>query len=262
MQKTKTPSPRALLTGLVCLGVIPFAAGCGESTSTRAAATTTPATRRTANPPSTTVTSASHGASVRRSATAARRHRSARRKARVRQAFSSLANAKPAPKLSPAQRAHGAVDDIELTSPAIRSQSGAPATISRENTCYGADQIPALNWKNIPPGTAELAIFVISVAPVNHQLFYDWVVTGINPSLRGIASGQAPPGATTHPNSTGHATYTICPPGGKSETYLIALLALPTKLKITPGETPSELHKQALDTAHHSGLLVGSYQHT
>jgi phosphatidylethanolamine-binding protein (PEBP) family uncharacterized protein len=250
------PRQDAIVASLLCLAATPVLAGCGESNPA------SQATATSAQPATTTVASTSQARNLKPAApSSAEQHHSARAKARVRQAFSSLANAKPAPKLPATQRAHLAVDDIELTSPAVHSQTGAPATIATASTCYGADRSPGLNWKNIPSGTAELAIFVISTTPVDNQLYYDWIVTGLNPGLHGILAGQTPAGATTHPNSKGSATYSICPPSGKSETYLIAVYALPTKLQTTPGETPNQLHLQALHTARHSGLLVGSYQH-
>ena len=258
----RTPRRWALLTSILCLAALPLAAGCGESNATQAAATTTPPTNNTTTTTPTTTTTTSQATSAKPPAPATAHPPAAAAKGRVRKAFSSLANAKPAPKLPAAQRANLAVDDIELTSPAIHAHNGTPATIARENTCDGANQTPALNWKNIPPGTAELAIFIISTTPVNNKLFYDWAITGINPHLHGIPAGQTPPQTITGRNSYGNTNYSICPPPGKNETYLIALYALPHKLNTTPGYEPNQLRKQTLHTAHHSGLLVGSYQHT
>jgi hypothetical protein len=46
MPRTKTPSPRNLLPGLLCLAILPLTAGCGETNNTtQAAATTTPTTQ-------------------------------------------------------------------------------------------------------------------------------------------------------------------------------------------------------------------------
>jgi phosphatidylethanolamine-binding protein (PEBP) family uncharacterized protein len=257
---TNTPPPRtahpripraALLSSILCLAALPLATSCGESnTSSQQAAanTTTPnPTTTTSNPTTTASNPALHTQTP-------AHHPGAPAKTRVHQALSSLANAKPAPKLPASQKAKLAVDDIELTSPAIHTQNGAPATLSRENTCYGHDLTPALNWKNTPPGTTELAIFIISIKPINNELHYDWAITGINPSLHSIPTNQTPPGTTTN------TKYTICPPPHNNETYLTAIYALPHKLTTTPGTTPNQLHKQATHTAHHAGLLVSSYQ--
>jgi phosphatidylethanolamine-binding protein (PEBP) family uncharacterized protein len=248
----RTPRAAALLSSILCLVALPLAAGCGEaSTSSQQAAanTTTPNPATTASSPVTTA-----GNPTPDSQTTPGRHSSAPAKTRTHQALSSLANAKPAPKLPASQKAKLAVDDIELTSPSIHTQNGAPATLARENTCYGHDLTPALNWKTVPPGTAELAIFIISIKPVNNELHYDWAITGINPNLHNIPTNQTPPGTTTH------TKYTICPPPHTNETYLTAIYALPHKLTTTPGTTPNQLHKQATHTAHHAGLLVSSYQ--
>jgi phosphatidylethanolamine-binding protein (PEBP) family uncharacterized protein len=235
---------------------LPAAAGCGEASTTSQVANHPTAVTTTATTPARTTATVSKapGAATRPSATG--RHTNSRVKTSVGQALSSLANAKPANKLPASQRARLAVDDIELTSPSMHTHTSGLPTIDRENTCNGKDLTPALNWKNVPPNTAELAIFIISTTPVDNKLFYDWAVTGIEPSLHGVSAGHIPSSAHLNTN------YTICPPQGKAENYLVALFALPQKLSVTPGENPNELHKLALHTAHHSGLLVGSYQNT
>jgi phosphatidylethanolamine-binding protein (PEBP) family uncharacterized protein len=136
------------------------------------------------------------------------------------------------------------------------------AMLSTANTCYGADQHPALRWKNIPAGTAEIAIAVLSTKPVNNKLFYNWTITGINPALHEIPAGQTPPGTITATNSYGHPTYSICPPAGTQETYATIIYALPTPLHQTPGFNPTTLHTQIQHTTHHTGLLITTYHHT
>jgi phosphatidylethanolamine-binding protein (PEBP) family uncharacterized protein len=246
---------RALLASVLCAVALPIAAGCGEASTTSQVANQ-PTTTAATTPPARTTATVSKASSAATRPSASSQHTSSHTKTSVGQALSSLANAKPASKLPANQRARLAVDDIELTSPSMHTHAGGLPTIDRENTCNGGDLTPALDWKNIPPNTAELAIFIISTTPVDNKLFYDWAVTGIEPSLHGISAGHLP--STAHLNTS----YTICPPQGKGENYLVALFALPQKLSVTPGENPNELHKLALHIAHHSGLLVGSYQNT
>jgi phosphatidylethanolamine-binding protein (PEBP) family uncharacterized protein len=253
------PRGCALLASLLCVMALPIAAGCGEASTTSQVANHPTAVTTTATIPAGTTAAESKARSARSAASRPRvagQQISSHAKTSAGQALSSLANAKPANKLPASQRARLAVDDIELTSPSMHTHASGLPTIGRENTCNGKDLTPALNWKNIPPNTVELAIFIISTTPVDKKLFYDWAVTGIEPSLHGISAGHIPP--TAHLNTS----YTICPPQGKDENYLVALFALPQKLPVTPGENPNELHKLALHTAHHSGLLVGSYQNT
>jgi phosphatidylethanolamine-binding protein (PEBP) family uncharacterized protein len=254
---------RALCTSALALAA--FTAGCGETSQKPTASTTpsnatqtTPATTQPA--PATTATQAAHTSAPGKPAA----HRTASSKARhasVRSTLSSLANAKPAPKSTPAQLSKLAVADIQLTSPAIDTATGGPAIIASQYTCQGSDRSPALHWQGIPAGTAELALFAISTTPVDNKLFFDWALAGINPSQNGIPAGQLPAGAIPGRNSYGTATYKLCPPNGKPETYVFALFALPKTLHPTAGFDPATLRKQALHTAHHSGLLIATTQH-
>lgn len=256
--RRRAPLALGMLCAAVLSAAIAVASGCGESNSTPAAANP-PANTTTTTPATTTSTSQSPtgATTTTTSDTPSHHERSALAKERARAAFQSLANAKPAPKPTPAQRANRPISDIPLTSPDIDT---ATNTLPTENTCYGADRHPTLRWKNIPPGTAEIAITILSTKPVNNQLFYDWAITGIPPTLHEIPAGQTPPGATTIPNSYGHPTYNICPTPNTNETYVIIISALPTTLHPTP--TTTTIHTQIQHTTHHTGLLITTYHHT
>jgi phosphatidylethanolamine-binding protein (PEBP) family uncharacterized protein len=242
---------------LLCLAAI--ITGCGETSKTKTEAsapasqsTTTADPAATTEPGTTSTAATAAGGKPQATTTTAARHgRSALAKARARAAFESLAHAKPAPKLTPTQQAERPIADIQLTSPALQKTK-----IPAENTCHGANNSPALHWANIPPGTAELAIFLLSAKPANNHLVYDWAITHINPSLNELKTGQTPPEAITGRNSQGTTTYNICPPTNKPETYILALYALPTKLPATPGYNPTTLRTQAKHTTHHIGTII------
>jgi phosphatidylethanolamine-binding protein (PEBP) family uncharacterized protein len=258
--RPKTMPRRALALGLLCAAALSVtaASSCGESNSTPAAANPPASTPTTPAPASSTSPDSAETPASTSTTSDSHHGRSALAKERARAAFQSLANAKPAPKLTPAQ-AKRPISDIQLTSPNINT---ATNTLATENTCYGANHHPTLRWKNIPPGTAEIAIAILSTKPVNNQLFYDWTITGIPPTLHEIPAGQTPPGATNAPNSYGHPTYNICPPPGNTETYAIIIYALPTTLHPTPNTTPTTIHTQIQHTTHHTGLLITTYHHT
>jgi phosphatidylethanolamine-binding protein (PEBP) family uncharacterized protein len=234
--------------------------GCGESGKTPVAsapASTAPTTTQ-APPASTSPTSStpspSSSASEQHSAPTGHHGKSEAAKARAREAFQSLANAKPAPKQTAAQRANSLVSDVRLASPAVPG-----GKLSSESTCNGADRSPALRWSNIPPGTSEIAVVAISATPVAGKLFFDWAVAGLSPNLHEIPAGQLPQGAIVGRNSYGSNGYKICPPAGAHETYVIDLYALPASLHLTTGFDPATLRTQALGSARHVGLLIASY---
>ena len=164
----------------------------------------------------------------------------------------------PAPKISAAERASLPTSDISLSSTAITQHPGTPSTIAATYTCHGANSSPPLHWSGIPTGTKELALFAISTTPVKNKLFFDWSLAHINPALTSLNAAQTPPGAVTGTNSYGHTAYNICPPTGKSETYVFVLYALPRSLSPKQGYDPATLRTQAMHTARHTGLLAGT----
>jgi phosphatidylethanolamine-binding protein (PEBP) family uncharacterized protein len=260
---------RALRVGACCAAVATIA-GCGSQTTSStspSAAANTPTTQTAATTTATTATgptttSATASSSVAR--TRARPVTAPVRRAsrhRLRQTLSSLSTAKRQHQLTPTQLSKLAIADIALSSPAFGAP-GTSATLPREHTCRGADRSPPLRWQGLPANTAELALFVLSVTPVNGQLFFDWAVTGLSPSLTGLKAGQLPVGAILGRNSYGQNAYSICPPAGKNEDYVFTLYALPQKIAASPGFDPATLRTQALQAARHSGLLIATYKPT
>lgn len=205
-----------------------------------------PSTRKDGGPPS---SSAASGADQK----VARRRRS-----HVHLVLPS-ANSKPAPKLTPAQQARLTVADISLSGAGITQHVGSTGTIARQYTCAGANSSPPLRWSGVPAGTKEMVLFAMSLVPVSNKLFFDWAVAGLNPGSGGIPASQLPPGAIVGRNSYGQTAYSICPPGGKRESYVFAVYALPQHLSIAPGFDPATVREQAKQVARHAGLLVGSY---
>ena len=165
-----------------------------------------------------------------------------------------------APKITAEERATLPTADIALSSPAIKQHAGsATYTLAREYTCHGADRSPPLRWSNVPGNTQELALLVMNTTPVAGSLFFDWAVAAINPSTHELQPGKLPSGAVTGRNSYGHSTYSLCPPGGKTETFLFLLYALPRSLAPQPNFDPATLRAQAMKIARHTGLLAGTY---
>jgi phosphatidylethanolamine-binding protein (PEBP) family uncharacterized protein len=88
-------------------------------------------------------------------------------------------------------------------------------------------------------------MFVVNLRPVNHSLFFDWAVAGVSPTSHGIATGKLPPGAVAGRNSSGKIGYSICPPRGRYERYIVRLLALPHSLTAQSGFDPATLYAEA-----------------
>jgi len=160
---------------------------------------------------------------------------------------------------TPEQVAHATVADMSLESPAIVASGGSPGRLAATYTCDGKDSWPALHWGGVPAGTAELALFVMNVQPVGEQLFVDWAVAGLDPSLEEIKAGELPKGAIVGTNSFGKRGYSVCPPG-TGEIYMFALYALPQRLSPAKGFDARELRKEILGVSGNVGLLPAVYE--
>jgi phosphatidylethanolamine-binding protein (PEBP) family uncharacterized protein len=255
--------PTKQLAATLALLALPLLAGCGSTTSppatttapavasattpTQTAPTTTPTTSQPTTTPNTTTTTTPKPQPPQ---APAKHHHSV---------IASIGNATPAPKFSPQQHAKLARADIPLTSPAITQTPGQPATLQSEYTCDGADHWPTLRWGKTPTGTQEIAIFILNTKPIHNQLYFDWAIAHINPTLHEIQAGQQPPQTILGNNSTNTTTYHLCPPTNNPETYAIALYALPKTLNPQPKFNPTTLREQALHTAQHAALLITTY---
>jgi phosphatidylethanolamine-binding protein (PEBP) family uncharacterized protein len=159
---------------------------------------------------------------------------------------------------TPAEVAHATVADLTLQSPAIVAGNGSPGHLAPTYTCDGKGTWPALSWQGVPPGTAELALYVMSLQPVQGQIFVDWAVAGLDPGLGGIQAARLPPGAVVGRNGFGKRGYEICPQGG-GEAYMFAVYALPRSLSPPKGFDPLKLRSQILALAGNVGLLPALY---
>ncbi|HSZ68919.1 MAG TPA: hypothetical protein VK756_01020 [Solirubrobacteraceae bacterium] len=253
------------LLAAIALALAALTTGCGETTKTPAAAapSTTAASASTSTAAPATASTTGTGATpaaVPPTKTASgslgggRSHRTS--KAHL---VLPPPGSHPEPPLSASQRAHVAVADIALSSPAIvQSRSSSAYALGQQYTCRGSDRSPPLHWGAVPADTKELVLFVLSTQPVANQLFFDWSVADLSPSLRSLQAGALPAGAVVGRNGLGHAAYTICPANGKRESYVFMLYALPQKLSSATGFDPAALRQQAIQLARHAGLLVGT----
>jgi phosphatidylethanolamine-binding protein (PEBP) family uncharacterized protein len=147
---------------------------------------------------------------------------------------------------------------IPVTSPVFSAGSAIPV----HYTCDGADISPPLKWGTVPPGAAELALFVLGNEdePVGKPRIY-WAVTGLQPTLTGVSAGKLPPGAVVGRNSRGQSRYTICPAKSQGVShYAAALLTLPRAVSATPGFDAGALFETLLHTADYGGLAPFTYK--
>jgi hypothetical protein len=126
--------------------------------------------------------------------------------------------------------------------------------IARTYTCDGANISPALHWSDVPPGTAEIAIILLSAG-----FRIDWALAGLNPSTHELTTGKIPHGAVVGDYRGKHA-YAVCPPKGRSINYGLVVFAFPHRLSLKPGFKAATLFEAAEREATAEGVLTFSYK--
>jgi phosphatidylethanolamine-binding protein (PEBP) family uncharacterized protein len=130
--------------------------------------------------------------------------------------------------------------------------------IPKRYTCDGEDVSLPVQWTAVPHDTAELAVFILNLRPVNKRPFFDWAVAGLSPTSQGISAGALPAGAVVATNSFGKVGYSICPKG-THEHYVVRVVALPRTLTVQRGVDASALYAEAEHAAEAVGVGGGVY---
>lgn len=127
-------------------------------------------------------------------------------------------------------------------------------------TCDGADVSPALRWRGVPSGAAEVAILVEDPdAPGG--IFVHWTAWGISPKLRGIADNPDPSAFQQGKNSFGKLGYSgPCPPKGEMpHHYEFHVYALRHPLGLKDGAEPQTVRQTIEAIVDAGGTLTGVY---
>lgn len=162
------------------------------------------------------------------------------------------------PEITPQQREKATVASISFSSPSL-PRTKSVSVLPSGYTCDGDNSWPAFSWSGIPAGTREIALLMMNVQPVDEKIFFDWAVAGIDPSSAGIEAGKLPAGAVVGKNSFGSNGYSVCPPKGKAETFMLLLYALPKPLSSRQGFDPLLLREEAEAQSGNAGLMAVSY---
>jgi phosphatidylethanolamine-binding protein (PEBP) family uncharacterized protein len=150
-----------------------------------------------------------------------------------------------------------AASAFDVTIPALLPERWIP----QRYTCDGADVSLPVSWSAVPPGTAELAVFVLNLQPVHGRLFFDWALAGLSPASHGISAGTLPPDAVVGRNSFGDARYSICPAQRtRAEYFFVKVAALPKPLEARPGFDAEALYRQAERSAIAVAADGGAYK--
>jgi Raf kinase inhibitor-like YbhB/YbcL family protein len=109
--------------------------------------------------------------------------------------------------------------------------------INAQYSCKGGDQIPPVQWQDVPANSQSLAL-VLEDPDAPSGLWTHWLIWNI-PSTATQLTGVGVMGK----NSWGNVRYQgPCPPTGQHRYYL-NLYALDTNLMLAPGSTNTQLQQ-------------------
>ncbi len=154
---------------------------------------------------------------------------------------------------------------IAFVSPSMAGAgaSGKAQTIPVRYTCDGSDTTPSFSWGAVPPNTAELALFLLTVArstPAARggsrvEVSVEWAVAGLSPATHAIPAGRLPPGAVV-----AGSRYSICPAKGNVGVYIFKLNALAHRLVFRSPLNANGLFQEAEGATVASGAFTSSYK--
>ena len=143
----------------------------------------------------------------------------------------------------------------------------AGGAIPQPHTCEGADQSPALSWREAPAATKAFVLIVDDpdapdpAAP--KRVWVHWVVYNLPASVTGLpeAVKELPAGAKSGLNDWGRPGYGgPCPPIGRHR-YFHKLYALDRALELDR-PTKADVERAMQGHVLGSAELVGTYQKT
>jgi len=145
--------------------------------------------------------------------------------------------------------AFAAAPKFQLTSPDM--QAGKPlgaAQVANTFGCTGGNASPALEWKNLPPGTKSLAVTAYDPDAPTGSGWWHWLVYDIPATATGIPAGVGgkgalPEGAKQGRNDCGIGDYCgACPPpGDKPHHYVFTVHALKVDRLPVPPEASAAM---------------------
>ncbi|MBA2282550.1 MAG: YbhB/YbcL family Raf kinase inhibitor-like protein [Actinomycetota bacterium] len=152
----------------------------------------------------------------------------------------------------------GATSDNGVVIASSAFVNGAPIP-QRYAPCPGENVSPPLDWTGIPTNVVELVI-VMSDSDAPDGGFIHWIVTGLSPTLVGIAEGSVPEGAVEARNDTSEfGWYGPCPPVGETHQYVFTLYALTEATGIAPGTGAVDAVARITAIPGYAATLTGTY---
>jgi Raf kinase inhibitor-like YbhB/YbcL family protein len=149
-----------------------------------------------------------------------------------------------------------------ITSPAFADGANIPV----KYTCHGENKSPALDWVQVPAGTAAFALIMDDP----DAAYTHWVIFNLPPDVHGLPEAvpkddKLASGALQGKIGSGGIGYPIgyfgpCPPKGSPHHYRFTLYALDTSLDLTAGASKEQVLQAMEGHILAQSQLVGIYQ--
>lgn len=155
---------------------------------------------------------------------------------------------------------------ISLTSPAFETGFRIP----KRHTGDAEDLSPPLVWKNLPPGTRQLALICDDPDAPSPEPWVHWVIYGLSPQLDGLPEALPRQPVLDEPISAIQGMNTwdednigyrgpAPPPAHGKHHYHFRLYALDSDLALEPGATKDQLLTAMAGHILAQGELIGTY---
>jgi Raf kinase inhibitor-like YbhB/YbcL family protein len=147
--------------------------------------------------------------------------------------------------------------NIQLRSSAFNDHDMMPRRLSR----LGANVSPPLSWSDPPEGTAQL-VLLVEDPDAGEPPFLHWLVTGIDPSVRGVEEGQVPRGGRESVNGYGEIGWggPQPPKGDPAHRFFFHLYAVDQPLALPGRPGTQDVHQALRGHELASGHLVGLFE--
>ncbi|HWE91071.1 MAG TPA: YbhB/YbcL family Raf kinase inhibitor-like protein [Pseudonocardiaceae bacterium] len=147
------------------------------------------------------------------------------------------------------------VGDIELRSPAFGNGDPIPERYTKD----GGNDVPPLEWSEVPHGTAELAL-ICDDPDAPGGSFVHWVLTGIPPTRTGLTDDELPATVAVGRNGFGELGWGgPRPPAGGPHRYFFRLYAADQPLGLADGVDAEHVRAAIAGHVIARGTLVGLF---
>lgn len=153
-------------------------------------------------------------------------------------------------------RANAAVDLSSMARTTVSGFDVSSTSVDEKHflsvacTCDGASQAPAVSWKGAPKETKYYAVSIWHTAPDQEKSY--WVLYNIPAEIASLEQGSQGVG-TVGTNGKGETGYdAMCSKGPGLKKYHITVIALSTKIEISPQKATRENLQNAM-----KGILLG-----